>query len=1694
MLRCAVSLALVLLMQLPSALWSQEPAPGIRPGAAQRHTPRPSDALPDGAILRLGTSRYRAPLGVYRGGLSTDGKLLAILDNSGLLIFDLATGESRRLQEAHDHSGFKEIWSGLALSADNKEVFITTSRDSLCGIDVETGKLVRELDAEGKPALTSSPYVFMPQNGWRQVWPLAAGRGLVGETSRSEIVIFDPTSEKIVQRFPVTGQLASVAADGNCLAVLHSQPSEIVLFDFKGKELRRVHHDSIIRTALGPKGHVLITINKVREIRVWATESGKGLHVLRMPGSNVDGPAPSVLAVSQDEKNLFVGTQTGEILRWNLTTGQELPPLVGHSYEVTGLYLSTNGQTLVSTAWDCMVRQWNLATGKPLSGSEEGYHGNLRIARSPDGRTIALCDGGGRLETWSAVSRQRLRILRQSGPSCSNLAFSPDGKRLAVGQADFTIRILNVEDGREQHKIDLALKPPRSYSELYGLLFSPDGRFLLTSESGVGTSLLEATTGKEIWHLGDYLDTAFSPDGKILFTADVNQRLVIRNSATGQALHTVTMEKNSSWIAFAPDGSNLATCHADGSIELRDPRTLRRQKTLRGHIGEVFRAEFSASGKWLASCGDKTVRIWEVASGAQVLCLNGHTGHVNQALLAPDSRTILSCAGDSTAILWRTRPVPEKGPAPSLEALWNQLDDEPTKAYAAIWSLTDNPKASAAFLRSKIAPLKIDGERSLQKLVADLDSKSEPEREAASRALAELGSAAEAVLREALESSKSREVRRRITKLLDGLSQATPVDLRRTRAVQALELCGTAEAEEVLRQWSEGSEEILLTRDARAALQRIRKETPAPSGPQSAPLPAQQDGRDLQPKTKARVDLYGDLLPEHAVARLGTTRFRDTALALTPHGKILVVLAGNGALSLCDAATGREIHRLSEALSTPVEAALSPDGKLLVVGTDSTIFVWEMASGRRLLVLDDFQDRVNSMALSPDGSTLAVGLGLRSAVGQGAGQAIRLLAIPSGKVLREFGQQPDSSIHSLAFSPDGKNLAVESVALRPDGNFKGPCTLQLWDPSTGKQRGVLGEPHESCRKVAFSPKGDLLATVENNTPHDGGTVRILQVATGRLLHQWSVEARHLVLAFAPEGKLLAAGGWGDTRVWDPASGKEILRFPFGVDSLLFSADGRFLITSSSLVRFWQTSTWKEARKIAGHQETVSCLAFAPDGGTIATGSWDRTVRLWDASSGQELACLETNEGGFRSLAFSKDGNLLATGGGRNDGICIWDWRGRRLIRRLDKPSLDFDGLAFTPDSKTLASLGINDGKVYLWDLATGKALPNWNGRAIGTSGLAVSTDGRWLATKYDMGLTRLWDLASGKLIREAGEEPNMSNQGRILAFSPDGRMLAVGGQELALLEVASGQTRWKLASGSLRLEVASGQTRWKLASGFHRPISALAFSPNSRLLAVGSEDADVLIQDVLCNEEIGRLKGHYRRVGAVAFSPDGKKLASGGGDMTSLVWDASQFKPAGLPTTVNLNNALLESLWAKLAEKDGQKAFEAMSVLVGGQDSPVPFLRRKLQRGSGTRIAQLLVDLDSDRFAVRDTAAQELELYADAAESALRRALAEHSSPEIKRRIVDLLDALKPPPPPPEPELRWGGRQVPDPAKLIRPEGSILSQRTLRIMRAVEVLENIGSQEARKALKTLADGDPDLLWTQDAGASLRRLDKRARGN
>jgi hypothetical protein len=219
------------------------------------------------------------------------------------------------------------------------------------------------------------------------------------------------------------------------------------------------------------------------------------------------------------------------------------------------------------------------------------------------------------------------------------------------------------------------------------------------------------------------------------------------------------------------------------------------------------------------------VRIWEVATGAEVLRRKGHEGWVLQVEFGPDGRTVLSSSMDLTALLWDGRPSKKRGIKRNLEILWTDLAGEPVKAYRAVWELTDDPKAASDFLRKKIAPVKLDvDERRLQTLLDDLDSDNFNKRESACRALATMGKAVEDRLRRAMSDAKSVEVRRRLRNLLDEMKrEPTPEDFRLQRAAQVLELCGTADALHVLREWAGGTPGAPLTEQAKAALARRKK-------------------------------------------------------------------------------------------------------------------------------------------------------------------------------------------------------------------------------------------------------------------------------------------------------------------------------------------------------------------------------------------------------------------------------------------------------------------------------------------------------------------------------------------------------------------------------------------------------------------------------------------------------------------------------------------------------------------------------------------------------------------------------------------------------------------------------------------------------------------------------------------------------
>jgi HEAT repeat protein len=198
-------------------------------------------------------------------------------------------------------------------------------------------------------------------------------------------------------------------------------------------------------------------------------------------------------------------------------------------------------------------------------------------------------------------------------------------------------------------------------------------------------------------------------------------------------------------------------------------------------------------------------------------------------------------------------------------------------------------------------------------------------------------------------------------------------------------------------------------------------------------------------------------------------------------------------------------------------------------------------------------------------------------------------------------------------------------------------------------------------------------------------------------------------------------------------------------------------------------------------------------------------------------------------------------------------------------------------------------------------------------------------------------------------------------------------------------------------------------------------------------------------------------------------LFSGQSDGTALAWDLAKV-PHGEPSAVALQPADLAALWSDLGSADAVKAYHAISVLEASPKQAVPYVQEHLRPGPSAeeqRLAKLITDLDNEEFAVREQATDDLAKLGRQAEGALRKVLDGKPSADMRRRVQQLLEKLP---------------------KDTRPEPGPVSE-DLQALRAVEVLEGIGTDEARQVLEELAKGPPDARLIQEAKAALGRLGK-----
>jgi WD40 repeat protein len=485
----------------------------------------------------------------------------------------------------------------------------------------------------------------------------------------------------------------------------------------------------------------------------------------------------------------------------------------------------------------------------------------------------------------------------------------------------------------------------------------------------------------------------------------------------------------------------------------------------------------------------------------------------------------------------------------------------------------------------------------------------------------------------------------------------------------------------------------------------------------------------------------------------------------------------------------------------------------------------------------------------------------------------------------------------------------------------------------------------------------------------------------------------------------------------------------------------------------------------GHEFAVLAVAFSPDGETLASRGGDHTIRLWDVHTGEERRRLETAARHFIYRDFERNGSLTLAPNGRTlvaaspyygKTVHCWDAITGKETFELALRGGQAISLALSPDGRTVACATF--GGVELWSTETGKlarVLDFQHGmgkRYLCESAVAFSPDGTTLASGADDNSIRLWDWTTGSLLRRLQVPDRRISY---LAFSPDGNILAEYGG------TAPGQA----SDGALRLwEVATGTAIHQFELQRHA-VPCVAFSPDGVLLAgAGGDQKIVRLWNVFTGQELPAFAGHAGAVLAVAFGPDGHTLASASADTTLLLWDLHGLNPE--PPGTHTSPQGLQKLWAALSSRDSPTAYRAIFSLVRMRDPALAFLKEHLEPIPGAdpqRVQRLLVDLDDEQPSTRETATRELAQYAEVIEPELRRALARNPSPEARRRVEALLA---------------GAKSFPG------------SKEGLRGLRAIQVLEGIGSARAREVLEKLSRGAPSAGQTRAAKAALERLNRR----
>jgi WD40 repeat protein len=610
-------------------------------------------------------------------------------------------------------------------------------------------------------------------------------------------------------------------------------------------------------------------------------------------------------------------------------------------------------------------------------------------------------------------------------------------------------------------------------------------------------------------------------------------------------------------VSFSPDGRFVLTGSGDKTSKLWDTQTGAELRTFYGHLNVVTSVTFSPDGRYvLTGSWDNTAKLWDAQTGAEIRIFSAHSDPINSVAFSPDGRYVLTGSSDDTAKLWDAQTGLE------LRTFSGHLDDVNSVAFS--------PDGRSILTGSRDKTAKLWN----VKTGAELRRFANHSKWVFSVAFSPDGNF---VLTGSFDKT---------AKLWDA---QTGAEIRTFSG------------------HSDIVDSVAFSADGRFVL--------TGSWDNTAKLWNAQTGAEIRTFSGYSTQIFSAIF--------------------SPDSRF--VLTGNtgGSARLWDTQTGAEIRKFSGHSHRINSVAFSPDGRYVLTGNnDYTARLWDSYMGIELRTFFGHSDRINSVAFSPDGRTVITGSEDKTA---------RLWDAQTGMLIRTFAGHFDEFdlVRSVAFSPDGHTILTGSW----------DNTAKLWDTKAGAEiRTFFGHLYP-VNSVAFSPDGRYVLTGSNDY-----TAKLWDAQTGVELRTFSGHSGLVnSVAFSPDGRYVLTGSYDNTaKLWDAKTGAEIRTYSghsYEVNSVAFSPDGRTVLTGSEdkAARLWDAQMGVKLLTFIGHSTSVLSVNFSPDGRFVLTGSADGTAKLWNIQTGLEICSLISFDDGTWAVV-DPEGRFDAANGGDIEGL------------------------------------------------------------------------------------------------------------------------------------------------------------------------------------------------------------------------------------------------------------------------------------------------------------------------------------------------------------------------------------------------------------------------------------------------------------